>query len=79
MNLETRMWGDSDRVNRLTDSNTFPLRYDLFDNDCVYFDKLRSKSCSLVSENGGGVDISWDAQKQGVRRYNMAYRGRSCS
>lgn len=60
MNLETRMWGDSDRVNRLTDSNTFPLRYDLFDNDCVYFDTLRSKSCSLVSENGGGVDISWD-------------------
>ncbi|MBQ8612674.1 MAG: aldose 1-epimerase family protein [Ruminiclostridium sp.] len=58
MNLETRMWGDNDRVGRLADSREFPLEYSLFDNDCVYFDTIKSKSCSLISENEG-VKVSW--------------------
>ncbi len=60
MNLKTRMWGDSDRVQRLNNSRIFPLSYDLFDNDCVYFDTIRSKNCSLVSGDGTGVKVSWE-------------------
>lgn len=60
MNLETRMWGDNNRVNRLTDSNSFPLNYEMFDNDCVYFDTIRSKSVSLVNCFGSGVKVSWE-------------------
>ncbi len=60
MNLQTRMWGDSDRVNRLTDSREFALEYSLFDNDCVYFDTIKSKSVSLVScRTGRGVKLTW--------------------
>lgn len=59
MNLETRMWGDNDRVSRLDNNNEFQLNYSLFDNDCVYFDSISSKSCSLISENEG-VKVSWE-------------------
>ncbi len=59
MNLETRMWGDNDRITRLSDSKEYPLNYSLFDNDCVYFDTIRSKSCSLVSGDEG-VKVSWE-------------------
>ena len=61
MNLKTRMWGDNDRILRLKDSNEFELSYPLFDNDCVYFDTITSKACSLVSKkDGSGVKISWE-------------------
>lgn len=59
MNLETRMWGDNNRIKRLDDSNEYPLEYSLFDNDCVYFDTIKSKSCSLVSGEEG-VKVSWE-------------------
>lgn len=60
MNLVTRMWGDNDRIGRLNNSREFRLAYPLFDNDCVYFDTIKSKSVSLVSEkSGNGVRISW--------------------
>ena len=60
MNLDTRMWGDNDRIERLNNSNEFRLAYPLFDNDCVYFDTIKSKSVKLVSEKSGkGVQISW--------------------
>lgn len=60
MNLETRMWSDNNRIGRLDNSNRFELSYPLFDNDCVYFDTIKSKSCSLVSEkDGSGVKVSW--------------------
>lgn len=60
MNLETRMWGDSNRVSRLNGTNEFRLAYPLFDNDCVYFDTIKSKSVKLVSEKSGkGVNVSW--------------------
>ena len=59
MNLETRMWGDNYRVSRLSDSKEFALQYSLFDNDCVYFDTIKSKSCSLLS-GGEGVKVSWE-------------------
>ena len=60
MNLETRMWGDSNRVNRLDNSNEFRLEYSLFDNDCVYFDTIKSKSVTLHTGKGGhGVKLSW--------------------
>ncbi len=59
MNLETRMWGDNNRIKRLDNSNEYSLNYSLFDNDCVYFDTIKSKSCSLVS-GSEGVKVSWD-------------------
>lgn len=60
MNLVTRMWGDNNRVSRLKDSREFQLEYSLFDNDCVYFDTIVSKSVSLVScKTGSGVNLSW--------------------
>ena len=60
MNLVTRMWGDNDRIERLNNSREFRLTYPLFDNDCVYFDSIKSKSVSLVSEkSGNGVKIGW--------------------
>ena len=58
MNLETRMWGDNNRIKRLENSKEYQLEYSLFDNDCVYFDTIKSKSCSLVSGNEG-VKVSW--------------------
>lgn len=61
MNLITRMWGDNERVERLNNSKEFRLAYPLFDNDCVYFDTINSKSVSLVSEKSGeGVNVSWE-------------------
>ena len=61
MNLITRMWGDNDRVGRLDNSKEFRLAYPLFDNDCVYFDTIQSKSVSLISEKSGkGVNVSWE-------------------
>ncbi len=59
MNLETRMWGDNNRINKLDNSKEFPLEYSLFDNDCVYFDTIISKSCSLIS-GSEGVKVSWE-------------------
>ena len=60
MDLDTRMWGDSDRVSRLENSAEFDLAYPLFDNDCVYFDTIKSKSVSLVSKKtGNGVRVEW--------------------
>ncbi len=59
MNLETRMWGDNNRIKRLDNSKEYHLNYSLFDNDCVYFDTIKSKSCSLVS-GGEGVKVSWE-------------------
>ncbi len=58
MNLETRMWGDNNRIKRLENSREYSLEYSLFDNDCVYFDTIKSKSCSLLS-GGEGVKVSW--------------------
>lgn len=59
MNLETRMWGDNNRIKRLDNSKEYSINYSLFDNDCVYFDTIKSKSCSLVS-GSEGVKVSWD-------------------
>ena len=61
MDLVTRMWGDSNRIERLHGSREFALEYSLFDNDCVYFDTINSKSVSLVSsKSGSGVKVGWD-------------------
>ncbi len=61
MNLRTRMWGDNDRIERLNRINEFSLDYPLFDNDCVYFDTIVSKSVSLISEKSGkGVNVAWE-------------------
>lgn len=60
MNLDTRMWEDHRRVTRLENERIFPLSFPLFDHDCVYFDTIRSKSCSLLFCSGRGVSVSWD-------------------
>ena len=61
MNLETRMWGDNNRIERLCDSREFELKYPLFDNDCVYFDTIKSKNVRLISKKSGNcVSLSWE-------------------
>lgn len=60
MNLETRMWGDSNRITRLEKSDTYNLDYRLFDNDCVYFDSITSKSVQLIDGNNNTVKVSWE-------------------
>ena len=60
MDLETRMWGDGNRIKRLENEREFSLGYSLFDNDCVYFDSIASKSVILASPKAGkGVKLSW--------------------
>ena len=60
MNLVTRMWGDNNRVKRLDNEREFRLEYSLFDNDCVYFDSIASKSVVLASPKAKkGVKLGW--------------------
>lgn len=59
MNLETRMWSDNNRIKRLDNSSEYKLNYSLFDNDCVYFDELKSHSVGLT-DGKNGVRVSWD-------------------
>lgn len=59
MNPGTRMWDDGNRVNRLDNSREYALSYSLFDNDCVYFDTIKSKAVTLT-DGKNSVRVSWD-------------------
>ena len=51
MNLDNRMFESGNRIERLVASDTLSLNYDMFDNDVVYFDDI--KSDSVVLKEGG--------------------------
>ncbi len=51
MNLETRMFQSENRIKRLNNAKILKLSYDMFDNDVVYFDDIKSRSV-VFKENG---------------------------
>lgn len=60
LNVKTRLFKESDAVWRLKNSNEYPLSYQLFDNDVLYFRNIVSKSVCLLDGENKGVKISWD-------------------
>lgn len=48
MDLETRLFRSKDRIQRLNGSSKLPLSYDMFDNDVVYFDNIKSRAVKLI-------------------------------
>ena len=48
MDLETRLFRSKDRIQRLDGSSKLQLNYDMFDNDVVYFDNIKSRAVKLV-------------------------------
>ena len=65
MDVPSGLWNAENRILRLSNSREFPLSYPLFDNDCVYFDKLSSASVLLTSksaddaDDAAGVRVRW--------------------
>ncbi len=60
LDCKTRLFKENSAVWRLKNSNEYPLSYPIFDNDCLYFRNISSKSVSLLSDENKGVKISWD-------------------
>lgn len=48
MDLDTRLFRSKERIQRLDGSSKLPLSYDMFDNDVVYFDNIKSRAVKLV-------------------------------
>ena len=48
MDLDTRLFRSKDRTERLNGASKLPLSYDMFDNDVVYFDSIKSRAVKLV-------------------------------
>lgn len=51
MNLDTRMFESKNRITRLIRSSRLNLTYDMFDNDVVYFDEIKSRKFTLREKN----------------------------
>lgn len=51
MNLENRMFESKSRIDRLNNSDTLSLCYDMFDNDVVYFDNISSRKVTFKESN----------------------------
>ncbi len=51
MNLDNRMFESGNRISRLDNEKVLKLSYDMFDNDVVYFDDIKSRSV-VFKENG---------------------------
>ncbi len=47
MNLKTRLFESENRIERLKNSSVLQLAYDMFDNDVVYFDNIKSRSVTF--------------------------------
>lgn len=60
LDCKTRLFKENNNVWRLKNSSECPLSYPLFDNDCLYFRNITSKSVSLLNDDNKGVKISWD-------------------
>ena len=48
MDLDTRLFKSRERIERLDGASKLPLSYDMFDNDVVYFDNIKSRAVKLV-------------------------------
>lgn len=60
LNAETGNFKSDVRVKRLENEKKFKLHYNDFDDDCVYFDTIKSKSVTLESEAGNNIKVSFD-------------------
>lgn len=60
LDCKTRLFKEGSAVWRLKNSSECPLSYPLFDNDCLYFRNILSKSVSLLDNENKGVKLSWD-------------------
>ena len=59
MNLETRLFESNNRIKRLSNGTKLPLSYDMFDNDVVYFDNIKSKSVTFKEGSKTLAKISY--------------------
>ena len=59
MNLGDRMFESGNRIERLDNSDTLSLNYDMFDNDVVYFDEINSDSVVFRERGNTLARISW--------------------
>lgn len=60
LDYKTRLFKSDSAVWRLKNSSEYPLSYELFDNDVLYFRGIASKSVSLLDNGDKGIKISWD-------------------
>ena len=60
MDLETRLFRSRDRIERLNGTSKLALNYDMFDNDVVYFDSIKSKSVKLTENNKILATVSFE-------------------
>lgn len=60
LDVKTRLFKSDSAVWRLKNSSEYPLSYELFDNDVLYFRNLVSKNVSLLDDENKGIKISWD-------------------
>ena len=63
MDLETRLFRSKDRIERLNGTSKLALNYDMFDNDVVYFDDIKSQSVKLTEKNKTLAVISYEGFK----------------
>lgn len=56
-----------ERVNLRFEGRKLKLKYDLFDNDALMFDRIQSRAVTLTNQDGRGVSVEFpDFQKLGV-------------
>jgi galactose mutarotase-like enzyme len=53
------LFENNNRVPRLDNSNEFRLTHETFDGDCVYLDKITSKSVLLSKDGEKGIKAEW--------------------
>ena len=63
MDLDTRLFRSKERIERLNGTSKLALNYDMFDNDVVYFDDIKSQSVKLTEKNKTLAVISYEGFK----------------
>ena len=63
MDLDTRLFRSKDRIERLNGTSKLALNYDMFDNDVVYFDDIKSQSVKLTEKTKTLAVISYEGFK----------------
>ena len=60
MDLDTRLFRSKDRIERLAGASKLPISYDMFDNDVVYFDNIKSRAVKLVEGKKTLATVSFE-------------------
>lgn len=64
MDLDTRLFKSRERIERLDGASKLPLSYDMFDNDVVYFDNIKSRAVKLVEGKKTLASIAFEGLKR---------------